>query len=93
VLKNNGYHLEHNFGHGKQHLAKTFAAMNLLAFAFHSVADCLESQWNQARDIIAKRTRFFLHLATLCAYVLFESWNSLIQTLSQTLILGKAPPT
>jgi hypothetical protein len=23
VLKNNGYHLEHNFGHGKQNLAMT----------------------------------------------------------------------
>jgi hypothetical protein len=89
VLKNNGCHLEHNFGHGKQHLAKTFAAMNLLAFAFHTVCDCLETQWNQAREIIAKRTRFFLHLATLCAYVLLESWTSLIQTLIQ----GKAPPT
>jgi Glycosyl transferase family, helical bundle domain len=33
VLKNNGYHLEHNFGHGKENLAMMFAAMNLLAFA------------------------------------------------------------
>jgi len=89
VLKNNGYHLEHNFGHGKQHLAKTFAAMNLLAFAFHTACDCLEAQWTQARDIIAARTRFFLHLATICAYVLFPSWQALIQTLIQ----GKAPPT
>lgn len=89
ALKNNGYRLEHNFGHGKQHLAKTFAALNLLAFAFHAVCDCLETQWTQAREIIAKRTRFFLHLATICAYVLFPSW----QTLVQTIIQGKAPPT
>ena len=36
VLKSNGYHLEHNFGHGKQNLAMMFAAMNLLAFAIHT---------------------------------------------------------
>jgi len=24
-LKNNGYHLEHNFGHGKENLAMMFA--------------------------------------------------------------------
>ncbi len=89
VLKNHGYHLEHNFGHGKKHLAKTFAAMNLLAFAFHTVCDCLETQWVQARQIVAARNRFFLHLATICAYVLFPSWIALIQTLIQ----GKAPPT
>jgi hypothetical protein len=31
MLKNNGYSLAHNFGHGKKYLAGTFAAMNLLA--------------------------------------------------------------
>ena len=55
VLKNNGYHLEHNFGHGKQNLAMMFAAMNLLAFAFHTVCDCLEELWIKARQ--AKRAR------------------------------------
>jgi hypothetical protein len=88
VLKNNGYHLEHNFGHGKTHLAKTFAAMNLLAFAFHTVCDCLETRWIQARTVIAARTCFFLHLATICSYVLFPSWLSLIHTL----ISGKLHP-
>jgi hypothetical protein len=27
VLKNNGYNLAHNFGHGKKYLARTFAAL------------------------------------------------------------------
>ena len=47
VLKNNGYHLEHNFGHGKQNLAMMFAAMNLLAFAFHTVCESLEALWKK----------------------------------------------
>lgn len=63
--------------------------MNLLAFAFHTACDCLETQWSKAREIIAARTRFFLYLATICAYVLFPSWQALIQTLIQ----GKAPHT
>ncbi len=33
VLKNGGYHLEHNFGHGQQHLASLLVCFNLLAFA------------------------------------------------------------
>src|SRR3954463_1328168 len=39
VLKNNGYHLEHNFGHGKANLSAVFVSLNLLAFAFHTVCD------------------------------------------------------
>jgi hypothetical protein len=38
VLKNNGYHLEHNFGHGKANLSAVFVSLNLLAFAFHTSA-------------------------------------------------------
>lgn len=88
VLKNNGYNLEHNFGHGKQHLAMMFAAMNLLAFAFHTICDCLEDQWIKARQAKRARKRLFEHIRTITAYLVFPDW----QTLMQTLIDSKPPP-
>jgi hypothetical protein len=39
VLKTKGYNLEHNFGHGKQHLATVLAILNLLAFGCHRSAN------------------------------------------------------
>ena len=33
TLKNQGYHFEHNFGHGKQYLSVVFATLMMLAFA------------------------------------------------------------
>ena len=33
TLKNQGYHFEHNFGHGKNHLSVIFALLMMLAFA------------------------------------------------------------
>ena len=50
VMKNHGYELEHNFGHGETFLAMTLAALNLLAFAWHSALDLLEAA-------LASRTR------------------------------------
>jgi hypothetical protein len=88
VLKCNGYHLEHNFGHGKQNLAMMFAAMNLLAFAIHTVCDCLEQIWINARTAKRARKRFFEHIRTITAYLVFPDW----QTLMQTLINSKPPP-
>jgi hypothetical protein len=88
VLKNNGYNLAHNFGHGKKYLARTFAAMNLLAFAFHTACDCLETLWQQAREAVGARARFFQDLHTITAYVLFPSWHSFMYTIAT----GKAPP-
>ncbi len=88
VLKSNGYHLEHNFGHGKQNLAMMFVAMNLLAFALHTVCDCLEQLWITARTAKRARTRFFEHIRTITAYLVFPNWT----TLMQTLIDSKPPP-
>ena len=88
VLKNNGYNLAHNFGHGKKYLARTFAAMNVLAFAFHTACDCLETLWQQAREAVGARARFFQDLHTITAYVLFPSWHGFMITV----VTGKAPP-
>jgi len=33
TLKNQGYHFDHNFGHGKNHLSVVFAMLMMLAFA------------------------------------------------------------
>ena len=88
VLKNNGYHLEHNFGHGKENLAMMFAAMNLLAFAFHTVCDCLEDLWIKARLAKRSRRRLFEHIRTITAYLVFPDWKNLMITL----IDAKPPP-
>ncbi|GAC1543637.1 MAG: hypothetical protein NVS2B4_21960 [Ramlibacter sp.] len=88
VLKNNGYHMEHNFGHGKIHLAMMFAAMNLLAFAMHTVCDCLEALWINKREAKRARKRLFEHIRTITAYLVFRSRDSLITTI----ITSKPPP-
>jgi hypothetical protein len=88
VLKNNGYHLEHNFGHGEHYLAMMFAAMNFLAFAFHTVADCVDDAWKTARAAKGSRKRFFEHIRTLTVYLVFPSWAALLETL----IACKPPP-
>ncbi len=44
VLKTKGYHIEHNFGHGDQHLASLLLSLNLLAFLFHTVLDLVDEQ-------------------------------------------------
>ena len=37
TLKNQGYHFEHNFGHGHQHLATNFSLLMMLAFAIDQI--------------------------------------------------------
>jgi hypothetical protein len=65
-----------------------FAAMNLLAFALHTVGDGLEQLWIKARTAKRARTRCFEHIRTITAYLVFPDWT----TLMQTLIDAKPPP-
>ena len=82
VMKNHGYELEHNFGHGQTFLAMTLAALNLLAFAWHAALDLLEPPWQAAREAAAKRTSFFAHILMLSAYVIFPSWKVFLKAIA-----------
>ena len=88
TLKTKGYNLEHNFGHGKQHLAATLATLNLLAFALHTVADLVDEAWKAARAAVGARKRFFEELRTITTYLLFPTWAALVETLRS----GEPPP-
>jgi hypothetical protein len=76
VLK--GYNLEHNFGHGKQTLANLLVTLNLLAFAFHTVANLCVLAWRTALAARGAKYRFFEHLRTIMAYIVFPNWHSLL---------------
>jgi hypothetical protein len=81
VLKSNGYNLEHNFGHGKKTLASIFVTLNLLAFAFHTVAQLGVLAWRTAMAARGARYRFFEHLRTITTYIVFDDWPHLLQTI------------
>jgi DDE family transposase len=50
TLKNQGYHFEHNYGHGYEHLAVVFALLMLLAFGIDQVQQRCNPLFQQAWD-------------------------------------------
>ena len=87
VLKNRGYHLEHNFGHGQQHLSMFLLTLNLLAFLFHTVLGLVDQRYQRARQQRGIRRGFFQDLLSLTKYLLFEGWEHLLEFL-----LDESPP-
>ena len=86
MLKTNGYNLEHNFGHGKQTLASVLLTLNLLAFAFHTAAYLAILAWRAAVAARGPTYRFFEHLRTITAYVVFRDWPHLLQSITAAAI-------
>ncbi|MDA1044803.1 MAG: ISNCY family transposase, partial [Verrucomicrobia bacterium] len=65
VLKNRGYHLKHNFGHGQQHLSSLLATLNilaLLALLFHSFLTFCDDAYRLIRATLHTRQTFFDHV-------------------------------
>jgi len=77
VLKTKGYHLEHNFGHGKENLAELLLVLNILAFLFHTVLGLLDENYAKARAT-RTRERFFNDMEILTTYIYFFSWEILV---------------
>ena len=92
VIKNNGYNLEHNFGHGKQNLAAILVVLNLLAFAIHTVCDIADPVWRHTREIYRVPRDFFRNLAALATFAIFPSWTAFLHALAFNQPPPKPPP-
>ncbi|GMO55533.1 MAG: hypothetical protein Ta2A_00490 [Treponemataceae bacterium] len=76
VLKNRGYNLEHNFGHGKEHAAEIFFLLNLLAFQFHTILAHCDIDFQKARASCSIRVAFFEAMRFCLSYAYHESWQA-----------------
>lgn len=87
TLKRQGYNLDHNFGHGKINLANTLATLNLIAFLFHTVLAMTSEVYQKIRKKLGARKKFFEHVRTLLHYILFPSWDKLMEFIMKKLKL------
>jgi len=91
VLKNRGYHLEHNFGHGEKHLSSFLLTLNLLAFLFHTILGLVDEKYLLLRKTLSARKTFFNDIRALMRYILFKNWDHLIDFMIEGLELTVPP--
>jgi hypothetical protein len=85
--KTKGYHLEHNFGHGKKYLASVLVTLNVLSFLFHTVLGFFDHRYQLVRQALGTRQTFFGDIRTLTRYMYFSSWDTLLDFMLQALEL------
>jgi hypothetical protein len=76
TLKNLGYNFEHNYGHGKKHLATLFATLMMLAFLLDQVQELSCSLFNAARYRYHSKIRFWTKLQSLFTEHYIDSWKT-----------------
>ena len=87
ILKTKGYHLEHNFGHGKKYLSSLLASFNILAFLFHTILGIVDNKYQEIRQALPTRQTFFDDVRALTRYMFFSSWDHLLDFMIEGLKL------
>lgn len=90
VLKNHGYHFEHNYGHGQQNLSSVLLTLLLLAFLCHTALGLSCPTYQAVRRELGARRTFFNDLRALTRYFYFPNWQRLLTFMYHQLDLPPA---
>ena len=78
TLKNQGYCIEHNYGHGKENLCFNMYILTLVAFYFHQVFELTDRIYQACRKKFGSKQHMWEKLRTAIAWFVFRSWDFLL---------------
>ncbi len=79
TLKNHGYYIEHNYGHGEKHLSMNFFLLNLLAFLFHQIFQLTDTLYQQVRMKFSSRRSMWECFRGVICVLVFPDWETLLK--------------
>ncbi len=74
TLKNQGYQIEHNFGHGKQHLSFNMYLSVLLAFFMHQILELTDAAFRACRQRFGSKKQLWDTIRTAINLFVFPQW-------------------
>lgn len=77
TLKNQGYHFEHNYGHGNKTLSNVLAGLMLLAFLVDQCLEAVNLEFQQALEKKKTRARLWEDFRSKVHLFWIESWEAL----------------
>ena len=78
TLKNQGYHIEHNYGHGEKNLCFNFFLLTLLAFYFHQIFELTDRLYQECRKKFGSKRHMWETLRSYIKILIFEDWEELL---------------
>jgi hypothetical protein len=79
TLKNQGYNVAHNFGHGESNLAFNFFLINLLAFFIHQILELTNTLYQNCRAKLVTKKDLWECMRVYMRIKVFGSWDELAQ--------------
>ena len=82
TLKNQGYHFEHNFGHGNKHLATVFSHLMMLAFLVDQIQQRCCQLFKLALKVAKRKLYFWRKLRQMFDVFEIHSWEALLGSIA-----------
>lgn len=82
TLKNQGYHFEHNYGHGTQHLATVLALLMFLAFTADQIQQRCCRFFRQLWKGLGTKAKLWAAVRNLFNVLVFKSMEALYRRLA-----------
>ena len=93
TLKNQGYHYEHNYGHGKQHLSVVFAMLMMLAFLVDQTQQLCCPLFRAVWDKLGSKRELWDNLRSHFRHFRFQSMKHLYEVILYDLAKELPAPT
>jgi hypothetical protein len=79
TLKNQGYYLEHNYGHGDKNLSYNMYLLTLLAFYFHQIFELTDGVYQACRVSFGSKAHLWENFrASIRMIIVVEDWAQLM---------------
>lgn len=79
TVKNQGYHIAHNYGHGQKHLSFNFFLLNMLAFFVHQIFELTDRLYHECRRRLGSKKNLWDHLRVSIRMLIFPDWETLLR--------------
>ena len=78
TLKNQGYHIEHNYGHGSNNLSYNMYLLTLLAFYFHQIFELTDGVYQACRVSFGSKAHLWENFRGSIRMLLVDDWTHLM---------------
>jgi hypothetical protein len=85
ILKTKGYHLEHNFGHGKMYLSQFLFTFNLISYLVHTILLVCDTNYKLLYEMSSSREVFFQDIKSITKFLYFPSWEIMLEFMIKAL--------
>jgi len=82
TLKTQGYHLEHNYGHGKKNLATNFMLLTFLAFLIDQIAQSVDVAFKKALNFCHNKKSLWEAVRSAFYVIPCRNWEQLYRIIA-----------